>query len=116
MATKLNKEALQFAKELIKKGNIEKSEGSWSQSQPSTEEENKFIAKQDMQTYGNWHLGIDSNEDNENKGRYKFPYGDYKKVYRSGLIAVKQRAAQNNYADIEKAADELLGLIDQANK
>ena len=113
MATKLNKEALQFAKELIKKGKVDKSENSWSQSQPSAEQENKFIDKQDIQIYGNWHLGIDSSENTENKGRYKFPYGDFKKVYRSGIIAVKQRAAQNDYTDIEKAADELLGLIDK---
>ncbi len=31
----------------------------------------------------------------------------------TGQIAAKQRAAQNDYPDVEKAADELLQLIDK---
>jgi len=39
--------------------------------------------------------------------------GDFRKVHRDGLIAAKQRAAQNDYTDIEQAADELLEMIDK---
>ena len=31
------------------------------------------------------------------KGRYKFPYGDFRTVHRDGLIAAKERAAQQGY-------------------
>ena len=41
-----------------------------------------------------------------------FPYGDFHRVHRSGLIAAKQRAAQRDHDDIERAADELLVLLD----
>lgn len=114
MATQLNKEALVYAKELIRQGKYDASDKSWKEKQPSTDEENAFISKNDIKEYGKWHLGIDAAQDKENKGRYKFPYGDFKKVHRDGLIAIKQRAGQNNYQDIEKAADELLGLLEKA--
>lgn len=114
MATKLNKEALDFAKVLIKEGKIVESEENWHKHLPSTAQENQFIGQQGIEEYGKWHLGIATEEDKANKGRYKFPYGDFNSIFRSGLIAIKQRAAQNNYADIEKGADELMRLLDEA--
>ena len=116
MATQLNKDALAYAKELIKQGKFDDADGSWKEKQPSTEEENRFIDKHSIDEYGKWHLGIDTGEAKENKGRYKFPYGDFKKVQRDGLIAAKQRAGQNDYQDIEKAADELLNVLEQAGQ
>lgn len=41
-----------------------------------------------------------------------FPYGDFKQVNRAALIHAKQRAAQNDHDEIEKAADELLQYLD----
>jgi hypothetical protein len=114
MAAQLNKEALAYAKELIKQGKYDNSDESWKDKQPSTEEENDFIEKNNITEYGKWHLGIDAGEGTANKGRYKFPFGDFKKVHRDGLIAIKQRAGQNDYQDIEKAADELLNSVEQA--
>ena len=35
-------------------------------------------------------------------------------MIRSGLIAAKQRAAQNDHDAVEKAADELLDRLDSA--
>jgi hypothetical protein len=55
---------------------------------------------------------VDESADEETKERFGFPCGDFRRVHRSGLIAAKQRAAQNNYADIERAADALLTLLD----
>ena len=49
----------------------------------------------------------------ETKGRYKFPYGDFSTVNRAALIHAKQRAAQNDHAAIEKAADDLLRRLDE---
>jgi hypothetical protein len=34
-------------------------------------------------------------------------------VHRDGLIAAKERAAQQGYQDIEKAADELLSSLEK---
>jgi hypothetical protein len=47
------------------------------------------------------------------KARYKFPFAKANRLYRSGLIAAKQRAAQQSDSAIEKAAGELIDLIDK---
>lgn len=47
------------------------------------------------------------------KGRYKFPYGDFQTVHRDGLIAAKERAAQQGYQDIEETADEQLQALEK---
>jgi hypothetical protein len=46
------------------------------------------------------------------KGRYGFPFGDFRKVNRAALIHAKQRASQNDHHDLAKAADELLQRLD----
>ena len=69
-----------------------------------------------MEEYANWQLGQDASRGADTKGRYKFPYGDFKTVHRDGLIAAKERAAQQGYGDIEKAADELLTLLEKEAK
>ena len=39
--------------------------------------------------YGKWYLGIEDEEDENNKGHYKFPYGDFENVHRCGLLAAE---------------------------
>jgi hypothetical protein len=63
--------------------------------------------------YGKWFLGIEEDEPEDQKERYSFPYGDFEKVHRDGLIAAQQRAGQYDHDDIEKAADELTAMIDE---
>jgi hypothetical protein len=48
----------------------------------------------------------------ETKGRYKFPYGDFRRVHRCGVISAESRAAQQSYDDITKAVAELHKLLD----
>ena len=109
---KLNDSAVTHAKQLIKDGKyIVHSE--WSEAQPSSTQENRYLDEHHWSDYSKWHLGVDSKEDRDTKGHYGFPYGDFKKVHRSGVIAAKQRAAQNGYDDIEKAADGLLEMINE---
>ncbi len=109
---KLNQKAVDRAKELIKQHQYVLDSG-WSKAQPSAEEENHYLEKHDWQAYGQWHLGIDTTGEEAKKEYYHFPYGDFRRVHRSGLIAAKQRAAQNHYQDIVAAADALLHMIDQ---
>ena len=113
MATKLNPAAFEFAKQLIAQGKIEIDErDDWSEHQPSTRQENEFIEKYGIRQYARWHLGLDDDEVEDNKGRYKFPYGDFERVHRCGLLAVESRAGQYKYYDIENAAAHLHGMID----
>ena len=114
MATKVNKNALSYAKKLIKDGAIaEDRRDDWSEHAPSTDDENKFIEEHGMSEYGKWYLGLEGGEDEENKGTYKFPIGDFKNVHRGAVIAAKVRAAQYDHEEVRSAADELLELIDQ---
>lgn len=113
MATKLNKEGFEYAKNLIEKGKFKADEGHWRAHQPSASEENIFINRHTFREYSQWHLGIDTELEKDEKGRYKFPYGDFESVHRDGLMAVKQRAAQNGYSDIEEAAGKLLAMMEK---
>ncbi|MGI4738083.1 MAG: hypothetical protein ACRYG7_23180 [Janthinobacterium lividum] len=113
MSVTLNHAAVTFAKKLIKDGKLKNDEGHWGQHHPGTTQENAFLKQHEIEEYAQWHLGEDKSQDADNKGRYKFPYGDFKTVHRDGLIAAKERAAQQGYADIEKAADDLLQALEK---
>ncbi|GAB3223896.1 hypothetical protein GCM10027346_03430 [Hymenobacter seoulensis] len=113
MSLQLNPEAVKFAKQLIQDGKLKNDQGHWGQHNPDTSQENKFLEKHEIAEYGQWHLGLDKSKGEDTKGRYHFPYGDFKTVHRDGLIAAKERAAQQGYSDIEKAADELLQALEK---
>ena len=57
-------------------------------------------------------LGVDPEASEDTKGRYAFPYGDFSRVNRVALIHAKQRAAQNDHDEVDKAADDLLQRLD----
>jgi hypothetical protein len=112
MSVKLNKQAFEQAKHLIREGKYV-TDTDWSEAKPSEQDESKYLDKHGWTDYGKWFLAVDPDENDETKEHHKFPYGDFKKVHRRGVIAAKQRAAQNDYTEIEKAADDLLQLIDE---
>jgi len=110
----LNETAFKFAAELIKKGQaVADGKGAWSRDRPSAQQENEFIRRYGFAEYAKWHLGIDQRLPENTKGRYKFPFGDFNNVHRCGLLAVKARARQYGYAEIENAAGELERAIKQ---
>ena len=111
----LNKDALAFGAELIKEGHfIADHKGAWSEHRPSAAEENEFIRLHGFATYAKWHLGIDKRFPEHTKRRYKFPYGDFKDAHRCALLAVKARARQYGYLEIENAATKLERLVEQS--
>jgi hypothetical protein len=113
MAVTLNKHAYDFAQALIRAGKVVKDDrDDWSEHQPATAQENAFIEKHGYAEYANWHLGLDDSHGEETKARYRYPYGDFEKVHRCGVISAEVRAAQNDASDIEKAAAHLHELID----
>jgi hypothetical protein len=110
---KVNKTAVAQARKLIDAGTYD-ADTEWSEAAPTADDENAEIDKHGYEGYGAWHLAVDPDASEETKGRYKFPYGDFSKVNRAALIHAKQRAAQNDHDEIEKAADELLRRLDDA--
>jgi hypothetical protein len=113
MTVELNKKSFDFAQERITKGDyVLDDRDAWSEHQPSAQKENDFIEKHGWNEYALWHLGVDDEANEETKEHYKFPYGDFKKVHRCGLLAAESRAGQRKYADIESAAHELHEMLD----
>jgi hypothetical protein len=115
MAIRLNQQAVEHAQNLIKGRQYERNSG-WSQAQPSTEEENKFIDENGWEAFAKWHLAYDTEASEETKSRYKFPFGDFRKLHRSALIAAKQRAGSEDYNDVQSAADRLLEMLPSENE
>lgn len=114
MATKLNKSAFEHAKQLVKDGKYTADErDAWSEHQPSAADENAYLDKHGYEDYGKWYLGVDDEQNTETKSHYKFPFGDFEKVHRCGVISAESRAGQNDYDDIESAALQLRELIDK---
>jgi hypothetical protein len=113
MAVKLNRSAFEHAQILIK--NLEcvlDERAHWHLHRPSAEIENKFIEKFGMAEYAKWHLGEDDEENKDTKARYKFPYGDFKKVHRCAVLSAESRAGQYKYDDIELAVAHLHGMLE----
>lgn len=113
MAVKLNRKAFDYAKTLIIEDKfVYDDRDAWSEHQPSTQRENEFIESNGFAEYSKWHLGIDDEDNRETKAAYKFPYGDFERVHRCGVLSAESRAGQYKYLDIERAAAHLHGMIE----
>jgi hypothetical protein len=113
MTVKLNSAALTHAKQLVKSGRVVRDDrDDWSEAAPTASEENAYLEKHGMAEYAKWFLGVDESKPADTKGRYSFPYGDFSKVRRGGVISLESRAAQNDHDGIAKASRELLEQID----
>ena len=114
-SVRVNQDAVAFASQLIQEGHlIADRKGAWREHKPSPDMENEFIRAHNFAEYAKWHLGVDERYAVNTKGRYKFPYGDFKNVHRCGLLAVKSRAREHGYNEIEDAATKLLQMIESA--
>ncbi len=114
---KVNPAAQEHAKNLIQQGHVVVDKrNAWSEHQSSAEQENEFIRQHGFEEYAKWHLGIDDTQAENTKARYKFPYGDFKNVHRSALLAARNRARQYQHYDVEKAAMELIRGIEKKGR
>jgi hypothetical protein len=109
---RVNDTAVKHARKLIDAGTYDDTT-EWSQAAPAAEDANQEIDKDGFDAFAAWHLAVDPDASEGTKGRYAFPYGDFAKVNRAALIHAKQRAAQNDHDEIEKAAADLLERLDR---
>jgi hypothetical protein len=118
MTVKLNQCAYEHAKSLIKEGKfIDDDRDAWSDHHPATQTENEFIEKNGFFEYCKWFLGVNDDYREESRRHYEFPYGDFKNVHRCSILAAQSRAGQCKHFGVEKAAADLLAVIDeQASK
>ena len=104
MAVRLNKRAFEYAKGLISAGRfVYDDRDEWSEHQPSAAAENRFIEEHGYESYG---------AAPDTKAHYKFPYGDFDRAHRCGLLAAESRAGQLKYYDTELAVAHLHGMLD----
>jgi hypothetical protein len=108
MSVILNGAGEKHARSLISAGKVDR-ESSWSL---SADEENALLGDNDWSAYSRWFLGVDAGENNETKAHYKYPFGKAGKVYRAALIAIRQRASQQDATGIYEAAGKLIEQID----
>ncbi len=114
MTVRLNEDALSHARGLLRSGDVVHDErDDWSEHAPSTDDENDFIDEHGMGEYARWHLGEDTEATEGTKGRYSFPFGDFRKLHRCAVISAESRAGQYDHASIEKALKDLLEKIDE---
>ena len=107
----VNKRAVAHARALID-GRQYVLDSDWGESQPSADDENKFLESHSWDEYAAWHLGLTEGANDETKARYGFVYGDFRRVHRTGLIACVYRASEWSHKEIELAAHELLQHLD----
>jgi hypothetical protein len=113
MTVTLNSRGYQHARSLVEDRQVVLDDrDKWSEHRPPAGDENRFIEERGIREYGRWFLGVDDEHGEYTKGHYKFPYGDFAKVHRCGVLAAESRAGQRKYVDIEKAAAHLHGMLE----
>jgi hypothetical protein len=68
-----------------------------------------------LEAFAKWHLAYDTEASEETKSRHEIPFGVFKKLYRSAVVAAKQRADSEDYNDVQSAADSLLEMLPGEN-
>lgn len=111
MSLKISQKAVSKAKGMIAAGKINE-DGAWGF---SAADGNALFSSEgeDWKKYGAWFLAYDDEADEDTKQRYKYPYGKQGKIWRRAVIAIKQRAAQQDWDELVDTADGLLKAIDK---
>jgi hypothetical protein len=113
MSVKLNRKSYEYAQKLIRNRQcVLDHRGRWTAHRPARQAEKRFIEEHGFAEYAKWHLGEDDEVSEDNKRRYKFPYGNFKDVHRCAVLAAESRAGQYKYTDIELAAAHLHGMLE----
>jgi hypothetical protein len=87
----------------------------WGESQPDAAAENAYLESHSWDEYAGWHLGLREGAREGTKARYAFVYGDFRRIHRAGIIACLYRAAEWRHKEIERAAYDLLQLLDETS-
>ena len=85
----------------------------WGERQPRADDENRYLASHTWDEYASWHLGLTDGANDGTKARYAFVVGDFRRVHRAGLIASLFRAAEWRHKAVERAAYDLLQVLDR---
>jgi HK97 family phage prohead protease len=109
-AVSLNSAGSAHASSLVGSGDVDTNSG-WSF---GADDGNKLLGENgdDWANYGKWFLAVHNDQPEKTRARYGYPFGKDGKVYRSALVAIKQRAAAQGAASVEAVANRLIERID----
>lgn len=109
MAT-LNSAGRSYANSLIAQGKVNKT-AAWSF---DAADGNALLGNNgdDWANFSRCHLGVNGDQPDNTKAHWSYPFAKGGTVYRSGLIAIRQRAAQQNDTAVYDAAGALIDKID----
>jgi hypothetical protein len=89
---RLNESAYEQARTWIAQGKaVLDDRDAWSEHQPSSRKKNDFIRDHGWGAYARCYLGINEDAVEETRERYEFPYRDFEKVHRCGVLAAESR-------------------------
>jgi len=105
----LNSTGTHHCASLIASGDVDRT-SDWSF---SAEDGNRLLGANgdDWPSYGKWFMAT-TTDPQQTKAHYAYPFGKNGKVYRSALIAIRSRAAQQNETAIFNAAGHFIDSID----
>jgi len=110
MSVELNRKGYNYALRLIREEKVNRT-SDW---EMTPADENAILGEdRDWGEYARWFLGIDTAISEETKAHYKYPFGKRGKLYRSALIAIRQRSAQQGLTEIYEASGRLLVRVDE---
>lgn len=103
-----------YARALITAGKVDKT-AAWSW---DAADQNALLGASgsDWTTYAKAHLGEDKSQTDKTRDRWKYPFAKNGKIYRSALVAIRQRSAQQNDTGVYAAAGALIDQIDGKGK
>jgi hypothetical protein len=87
----------------------------WSEHQPSANEENRFVEEHGWTEYGKWHLGADSEHDNETKEHWKSPTATSRTSTVAASSPPNRGPGSTATDDIKSAAAHVHGMIEAAS-
>jgi len=85
----------------------------WGDVQPDADVQNAYLKSHSWEDYAEWHLGLREGAREGTKARYGFVYRDFRRLHRSGVIACLDRAAEWRHKQVERAAYDLLQVLDE---
>jgi hypothetical protein len=104
---KINPPGLDHALHLVKTGQYAINT-IWEQNRPTEAQQQAYRTEHGDDELGKWYLAQDEHG-------YALPYGDFRRVHRSGVVAARRAAEAQGCAEVAAAADEILDLFDRMN-
>ena len=112
MAVEINQRGFEHAKQLVSEGRAVADErGDWRDHRPDADKQDAYMSVMGAERYGDWHLGIDDQQLEGSKSRYRFLFGDFSNLHRCALFEIQDAADNWFYGDIEIAAAALISLL-----